>query len=768
MNIFFAFLLKYRNFLVNLTTVCAFIALPYWVFNGKLFIGGDDTRLIYSYPWEYFKALSFFSWVNLSSVGTFSPNQFSFPFALTWTILFSIFKSRVVIDYLSFSLPLIMGFIYLQKLLKEILTDASYGEMYTSSLLYVLSPIMITNQLMVFLMSAWLIGLAPFITWAFVKFVKTYNFVYIFISMLVSIFLSLGFFGLPWVFGIIIPLCVGFSVAIFFYPKKFIFFYIKKTIIFFGLLISSQLFWLFPFAATIFIKGGNSFADLFKVANTFRATVLQTSTGNITYPLLNLPNRQLTIDYTWPLRDIFLQYYDKVFIFGTVFIIIIFLGIRYIQMYRNEGQRKIYYLFFISFLVSLFLFTVNIGPLKDVFLWLGNLPGFFMFRNAYDKFAPGYMFLYTIIFGLSLNAIRGKNPKLYIKLLIVSLGVIFIFLIPIKQIVNGPAWTTKTTQKVITFPQEYFDFLLQVKNITDPTGNILNMPLNIGGYAIIKDATTNNVFAGTSPTKFFTGINDFSGYLSFSPTESDKMWNYINSKDYGALREFYYEYNVNAIMVTKNIPSEMKHSYLFFNGSLLKNQDDALISEITDKKILVSTKDNYELYSVKKPNIAFHMKQGYFQKISPIKYRVYMHVSSQEKLTFLESFHFGWNLFLEKYHEPLCNNSPIRISEGVKECKPADSLFDIDELSYGFGHAIFSKSHAQTSTYKNTWIIDLDFIKKNYNTSYYRQNSDGSIDILLTVYFFPQVYFFIGCLVSVVMLLISVSITLLYSKKRNK
>ena len=51
------------------------------------------------------------------------------------------------------------------------------------------------------------------------------------------------------------------------------------------------------------------------------------------------------------------------------------------------------------------------------------------------------------------------------------------------------------------------------------------------------------------------------------------------------------------------------------------------------------------------------------------------------------------------------------------------------------------------------WTIDPEYVKHNFSKAYYKENSDGSIDIKLTLYFKPQSYFYLGLTISSITLL---------------
>lgn len=50
--------------------------------------------------------------------------------------------------------------------------------------------------------------------------------------------------------------------------------------------------------------------------------------------------------------------------------------------------------------------------------------------------------------------------------------------------------------------------------------------------------------------------------------------------------------------------------------------------------------------------------------------------------------------------------------------------------------------------YANQWTIDPEYIRANYPREFYRENSDGTIDVRMTMYFRPQSYFYLGLIIS--------------------
>lgn len=762
---------KIKNIL-NLIIILGIFLLPYYLFNGKLYIGGDDTRLLYVYPLEFLKNISFFSWYNFSSVGSYNPNQFTVPFTVVWALLGLVVKSRVIIDYFSFSLPLILGYIYFQKLVVEIIKSDQFKlETMVGSLVYILSPILILNQLSVFLYAAWLIGLLPILSYYFLRYIHEGKFKDILKAVLYSIVLSLALFSIPWFLGYFIPLVIGFVILAVCYKKIEISHFIKRTIIFFMFIVFSQLFWLLPFVMTFLGGGNNSFGGKVlsqQASDTFVSTVLATASGSVLFPLLNLFHRQIAFEYNWGLKSIYQLFYDKILIIDILYLLLIFGGLFFAKTVLNKSEIKRYLLISISFVFSLFFFTVNIGPLKQLFLWFGVIPGMVMFRNFYDKFALGYALLFSLVVTYALIILAKRFPKK--RILIVSLTTIIVFInfSSIKDTIVRPLWKTTNIYSNIMIPDEYTDFMNNVRSTVPPSANAFSLPYNIASYTFIKDSDSNNIFAGTSPIKIFAGVNDFSGDLSFPGYESSNVAGYIINKDYTNLERIFQEYNISYLFVTKNVPQEVKNSYLF-NKNILYAQDNSFIKQLTDKKLLVSSSGNYIFYSLKHRQSTIQPNNVTYKKINPTQYLVHIsHIQKSQKLIFLESFHRKWKLYPEPYQDELWCNHKYSNAVNNQECVASSQLSKDNELLLFFQKPIFEESHKIYNQRNNNWNIDAQTIL-DLGQKYYKNNPDGTIDAEFTLYFLPQSYFYFGIIISSIsVIILGVFIFRQNSKKKDE
>lgn len=759
--------------LLNLTVVLSFLILPYFLFNGKLFLGGDDTRLLYVYPLEFIKNNSFFSWSNIATVGINAPGQFLLPFLAILSLMKILIPSPVVISYLAFSLPLIVGFIFFQKGIKELfsLGEGHSFEVFLGSLFYILSPIMIIDQYFIFLTTIFLLGLISLSVFLFLKFLKTSNFKYVFLGAISCLIFSV-LWSIPWILGTLLPIFIGLIFVSPLFKKNQILYFIKRFIVFFGFIFLTQLYWVFGLIFSYFGGNSNSLAQKFVsqgFLDTFTPTILTTATSNILYPFLGFFHRQIIFDFGWLMKDVYLNYYDKVFPLGLIFIVILFYGLSNFKKHLNSLNQKIFVFLSITFALFLYLFTVNIGPLKELFIQFRLIPGFIMFRNFFDKFAIGYVLIYAALLTMGLVLLSYKKNKAYTVISILFFLVIIINFLPVKALVNSPLWQTKSIYRTLIIPYEYLQFMNEIKQTVPSTNTILSLPFGASIYSIIKDKNSDNVYVGTSPVKIFSGVSDIAGHYSFNFTEeANTIDGLLLSKDYKKLNEVFYRYNVNYVMVTKNIPNEVLDASWLFDKRMLAVQDTDFIHAIASKKIITSSQSNYELYTTKRKNSLIKSDNLYFKKISPVKYKIYIrNLYKLQNLDFLDSYHSGWKLFLhENPNKDWCQIQNFNKELKTYECRQEEKLFEKEDLSYLFKKNIFEESQSIRQGFSNYWQIDPSYIKSNYPRKYYKLNDDSTIDIEMILYFVPQTYFYYGSLISIIVF--SIGLEILIKNKLSK
>ena len=232
---------------------------------------------------------------------------------------------------------------------------------------------------------------------------------------------------------------------------------------------------------------------------------------------------------------------------------------------------------------------------------------------------------------------------------------------------------------------------------------------------------------------------------SYPAAISESIHDSIVSRDYDRLLRTLKKINVGYLMVTDNIPSQVKGSYLF-DGDYITYQDQQLIKAITDKEVLKSKKGNYRIYKLKNnPRIISSEADISYNKINSTKYKITISsLKSSRELFFYETFHPGWKIY----------QAEGKYGNGV--------LQNLSDIVYLFNQSFFGNSHQAVTPYGNEWIIDPSVVKNKFTN--YKQNKDGSIDVTITLYFLPQSYFYLGCLMTCLSLLIGL---IFLTKYRN-
>lgn len=722
--------------LLNIGIIIALFLLPYYLFDGRLFLGGDDTRLYYAYPDKVLTSLNLFSWNNISSLPSYIPNHHTIPFLAVAWLLEMLIQSKVHLFYFLFSLLQVISFFYFQKFIRELI-GKEYAVSVIASLIYVLSPITLVS-ISFFLTPVWVTALFPVIAYYYLCFMHRGKVKDIIKATVWALFFSITIFALPWIAGLLLPLFAGLLFLSIFVKRPAIK-WVKKTVIFGMFIVFSQIFWIVPFLASISYhsSGLGEKVTSKDLLHSFAPTVLATASDSIIYPLLTFYHRQIAIDFDMQLKNAFTSYYDHVLPLSIIFIVIVFLGIiKYKQVLKDNTYRTFIF-FLVSFLIALYFFTVNIGVLKYIFLFFGYLPGFAVFRNFTDKFALGYVFVYSSFLALCLYVIK-KSIRQHKILFVITVVVVLINFIPVKRIVTSPLWTTEKIHTTVSLPVEYLSFIQSVKSRVPNTNNVFQLPQNIGAYSVLTEENGKNAYVGVSPFKFFTGINDLTGGFSYPKPISEKINSQIVKKDYKGLLRTLEQINAGYLIVTYNIPQEVKTSYLF-ERKYLASQDKNLISAIADRELVRSKKGNYALFKLKNsPAIFKSTAKISFKKINQIKYEIIVSgVKNKDELIFFETYHPGWKLYAS---EKPTSNSIL------------DNLVDTFRLVQ---KPTFDSTHGELAPYGNKWVLSTSQIREDKDQAY-TQNNDGTMNMKLTLYFLPQTYFYAGVLITTVLLSVGV------------
>ncbi|NTU66694.1 MAG: hypothetical protein HGB08_02095 [Candidatus Moranbacteria bacterium] len=131
----------------------------------------------------------------------------------------------------------------------------------------------------------------------------------------------------------------------------------------------------------------------------------------------------------------------------------------------------------------------------------------------------------------------------------------------------------------------------------------------------------------------------------------------------------------------------------------------------------------------------------YVQK-SPVRYSLTIKdVRNPVWLNFSEAYHPDWKL-------------------------GADGISWMDAIAKS-DYFLPDADHFQNDAKLNSFLIDPEYVKKKFPSGSYSMNSDGSIDIRLTIFFKPQAYLNLGIIAMVAAFLTTAAFLVLDAKKRH-
>lgn len=372
---------------------------------------------------------------------------------------------------------------------------------------------------------------------------------------------------------------------------------------------------------------------------------------------------------------------------------------------------------YITLILILLLFSFGpVDGLGSLFKYaLDNIPGFYMFRSYQNVL----LFLFGIIMFYLL--ILSKSNRYILRILqgisIMSL-MMFIF-----------AKDMKVVDRSTDIPDEYFQ-VQKIINQDKMQSRVLLLPLTQYDY-YSWDKYHDKYFLES----FFN-----KGVLFYRTVSPDK---YLESK--------FNEFTENdAGIIDQKELQKMNVKYIFNRKDMIDFYTP-LKNEIPGEKIFTS--EYIDLYKIEGTLPIIESDNASFYKINPTKYKVQLdNLAKNSQLDFLNKKNIGWNLYLNpiKSNSKDCNVIQEYNNEGknIKECEHTQKFFEGEELSYLWKQPVFEDSHKLVYDYANQWTIDTEYIKANFDKSYYKENSDGSIDIELTLYFKPQSYFYLGIIIS--------------------
>ncbi len=424
--------------------------------------------------------------------------------------------------------------------------------------------------------------------------------------------------------------------------------------------------------------------------------------------------------FLWKNSDYITEFFGWTSIF--IFFNIIILWYLFLKI---TIKNKINNISIILLILLLFLITFSIGwrePLWIIYSYLYNNISFFSF---FRTFSNVLLFAFYIFLLFLIINVEKKN---YFYLWYTCIIFIICFFTSISYY---------SYNKTVNIPNDYFI----VKDIIDKNvswKNVMLLPCSTYDYYSWD--------TGKQDKYFLESYLNHNSIIFYRPTLSnyETIKNLFNQVcEYNFTLSNLNNYNIEYILLRKDLIYSERYYYQDFNEVML---------EWFQK---VYEGDYLSLYQL---NTNHNSIDFIYQ--SPIKYISKFTISNVKEIFIPNNFNPNWKLYLKNQQ-------------------------------WIFSKPLFENTHHLVYDYANWWTISKDeiikYVDENYSKElqkewypkqiangkldykYYILNSDGSIDVELTLYFKPQSYFYLGLIISGTTFIILVwYLTISYIRNRKE
>lgn len=632
--------------------------------NKTYYLGGDDTRLFYLYPKEFL--LNFASKIAsdtaLSGIVTMAP-----PVTAPLAIIMVFFKKIVGflnLQSILYTANIIGGFVSFFFLLNFIIPHRNkFSNLINviSSFVYVFSIFNIYTLYNSRLIAIFLISMFPLSVYLFLKAIKERKPVFLLILAIISSILSFFVLAAPWFLAILITLVPFFIYNLWGYKARTL----KYLLILSLLMLILNFHWII-YLGNSSVFNRNQGAGSSVVSSDYRSENEDgirkvAELNSVFYPLMNTYHRTIVENFGWSYLPVLSSWSLQILPFNLIFLFVFIIAGLYLK--KNNPINEVYLSVLFSFLLSVYLFTVNISPWgTDLFVWLNNnIPGFVLFRNMYDKFAFSLAFTFAMLLAISMhilveNFIKNKTSA-YMFVIIIILVIFNTKPLILGEYKRAPIWTTQNTfDSIRAFNDDFIDLINYIGKSED-LGKYLILPLSSGNAFPIQDKyQPNHFYNGVSPLLVLSGKNDFSGLLSFGEMGNNVLSS-LKEKDYNQIGKILQKFNIKYIIVNHTISDELKTSFVY-SDKLFYLQGEDMLNQLVGQKI----KDFGQRYSLYEINRHFNNQKIYltanteviapdnndnltYKKVNTYLYEINIkNLNDNESLIFLDPYLQGWKL----------------------------------------------------------------------------------------------------------------------------
>lgn len=501
---------------------------------------------------------------------------------------------------------------------------------------------------------------------------------------------------------------------------------------------------------------------------------------------------------SWTFRDSYMVSLLRIFwlswssatlidrIYSLEILAIFWLSFLWYLIYKLIFEKKKNIFFILLLAYTSFVFV----PLTFIY----NTPIFPILRETGHILPLIFLFLL-----LSVLVYSVKNYKITVGFLLV-----FIFLNFYHFVKDLPYFSYQDLRQELSQIHKF------IKN-SSPTDRFMIYPF-FSQYSIIwhDTRTTETGFpvnnSGFDMLLKYSGNDYMYDWMQTAAFRDSIQWNLVKTKKTQILAEKGVNYIIDLSHIYRSNYDKFVSPDLYDNNLVYVKTDARFFSKLSGLKKIQDS-----IYKVEASTPRIIGKKVTFEKIDNSQYDLYIEgIADNYFLMFFESYHPDWKLYLEPFSEKNCSpeklqsgtlNSQIKqnryiiidgdvhwkispvfvenmidkmnnfSSQKEKNIKPllkekwqyvilpqyTSYSYKVTECAspqnaahhVSFQNTVFDDVHEKTYHNLNFWSITAEHIKQNFSTEYYHENTDGSIDIRLSLHFKPQNYFYLGLLVSI-------------------
>jgi hypothetical protein len=597
-------LIKRNQVVLATSLVVLFVTL---IFIPKfLFLGGDDSKLYYLFPLDFLQnfALKIVSNNVPGSMGAYTSfAYYTFPTFLYW-ILKSSFEflglSSLLFAFI-FGLHLAVGFASFFKLLSLFIRDHSFatpikiigGLLYAYSVLWIYS---IWGHLL--LEPLYCFSFFPLLVYLFFKGIQQDSLrPALWIVALLAFFPPLAVPS-PWMLGLI--LASGPILIFLFWGNKVRF--LKNSFLILFLTLLCNFYWIAPIVYAPTLEQNDNIMSRATSTEALEvgAMVVKSvaSTNQLLFTAMMIPQRSFVENFSSHYISFFKNYFLNFYLLNFVFFLIILWAL---FLSDPKGLLRI---FVISWLLTTFLFTVNIDAwgLDFFILMVKQVPLFGTFKNHFDKFAPAMVLMFSLVFSFSLHTVLRSFDSLKWKRVALAL----IGLLVLANIAPQIAWThhqglnnqpDSFHSKITAINADFVSLNETVKQLPRP-GRMLTLPLNLANYFAVADAETNGLYSlSTPPFSITAQMPTISGFM-LPQKNGDLLYKSILDKNFPQTLEILKKLSIRYVVVSTETYGKRIKDMLYAGNTLYDIQmSDEFLKQVLGRKI-ESFGNRYSLYEI--------------------------------------------------------------------------------------------------------------------------------------------------------------------------